>query len=98
MVAFIIRPCVWKVFFPQCNDFQKLHICLHLDNTHEIGKTIVFLGKYKFIMYGVKDGKKLKRCELVKNDVCVVDFIKLFHEKKVYEYISHTHRCRWLDK
>ena len=46
-----------KGFFPQCGGFQKLHRCLHLDSTHEIGKTLVSLGKYKSVIYGVKDGK-----------------------------------------
>ena len=34
----------------------------------------------------------------MKSDVCVADFIKLFQEKIVYDYIGHTHRARWLDE
>ena len=34
----------------------------------------------------------------MKSDVCVADFMKLFQEKIVYDYIGHTHRDRWLDK
>ena len=73
-----------------------MHRCLHLDRTHEIGKTLVSLRKYESIIYGVKDGKESKKCELVKSDVCVADFMKLFQEKIVYDYIGHTHRARWL--
>ena len=50
--------------------------CLHLDNTHKIGKKLGSLGRYKLIIYGVKDGKELKRCELVKKDLCIADFMK----------------------
>ena len=71
---------------------------MHLDRTHKIGKTLVSLGKYKIVIYGVKDEKELKRCELVKSDVCVADFMKLFQGKLVYDYIGHTHRDRWLDE
>ena len=39
-----------KGFCPQCGGLQKFHRCLHLDNTHEIGKTLVSLGKYKLVM------------------------------------------------
>ena len=42
--------------------------------------------------------KELKRCESVKGDVCVADFMKLFQEKIVYDYIGHTHRAKWLDE
>ena len=73
MGAFIIRPCVSKFVFPQCGGFQNLHRCLHLDSTHEIRKTLVSLGKYKLVMYGVKDGKELKRFELVKKDIFVAN-------------------------
>lgn len=38
------------------------------------------------------------KCELVKSDVCVADFMKLFQEKIFYDYICHTHRYRWLDE
>ena len=34
----------------------------------------------------------------MKSDVCVADFMKLFQEKIVYDYIGHTHRERWLDE
>ena len=34
----------------------------------------------------------------MKSDVCVADFMKLFQEKIVYDYIGHTHRARWLDE
>ena len=34
----------------------------------------------------------------MKSDVCVVDFMKLFQEKIIYDYIGHTHRARWLDE
>ena len=34
----------------------------------------------------------------MKSDVCVADFMKLFQEKIVYDYIAHTHRARWLDE
>ena len=37
----------FKGFFPQCGGLQKLHRCLHLDSTHEIGKKLASLGKYK---------------------------------------------------
>ena len=87
-----------KGFFPQYSGFQKLHRCLHLYSTHEIGKALASIGKYKSIIYGVKDGKELKRCELVKIDVFIADFMKLFQEKIVYDYIGHTHRARWLDE
>ena len=70
-----------KGFFPQCGGLQKLHRCLHLDTTREIGKTLVSLGKYKSVTYGVKDGKELKRCELVKIDVCVADLWNYFKIK-----------------
>ena len=75
-----------------------MHRCLHLDSTHEIGKTLVSIGKFKSVIYGVKDGKELKRCKLVKSDVCVPAFMKLFQEKIIYEYIGHTHRSRWLNE
>lgn len=45
-----------KGFYPQCDGLQKLHRCLHLDSTHEIGKMLVSLGKYKSVIYGAKDG------------------------------------------
>ncbi|XP_057867281.2 uncharacterized protein LOC131074642 [Cryptomeria japonica] len=77
---------------------QQLHRCLYLDSTHEIGKELVSIGKYKSFTYGVKDGKELKRRGLVKRDICVADFMKMFQEKLVYEYIGHTHRARWLDE
>ena len=72
-----------KGFCPQCGSLQKLHRCLHLDSTHEIGKTLASLGKYKLVIYGDKDGKELKRCELVKSDVCVADFMKCFFKYKL---------------
>ena len=50
------------------------------------------------VIYGVKDGKELKMCELVKFDVHVPDFMKKFQEKIAYEHIDHTHRSRWLDE
>ncbi len=87
-----------KGFCSQCSGLQKLSRFLHLHSTHEIGKTLVSLGKYKSVIYGVKDQKELKRCELVKSDVCVADFMKLFQEKIVYDYIGNTHRTRWLDE
>ena len=36
-----------KCFCFQCGGLKKLYRCLHLDNTHEIGKTLVSLGRYK---------------------------------------------------
>ena len=66
--------------------------------TCEIGNTLVSLGNYKLVLYGIEDGKELKRCELVKSDVCVADFRKLFQEKIFYDYTGHTHRTRWLDE
>ena len=33
----------------------------------------------------------------MKSDVCVADFMKLFQEKILYDYIGYTHRARWLD-
>ena len=30
--------------------------------------------------------------------ICVAEFMKMFQEKLVYEYIMHTHRARWLDE
>lgn len=65
-----------RYFCPQCGGLKKLHKCPHPDSTHEIGKTLVSLGKYKPVTYGVKDGKELKRYELVKSDVCVAGFMK----------------------
>lgn len=81
-----------------CGGLQHLPRCVHLESTHEIGTKLVSFGKYKTITYGVKDGKDLKRCELVKNDICVAQFMKMFQEKLVYVYIMHTHRARWLDE
>ena len=75
-----------------------MHRCLHLYSTYQIGKTLVSLGKYMSVIYGVKDGKELKRCELMKSDVCVADFMELFQDKTFYDYIGHTHIARWLDE
>ena len=41
---------------------------------------------------------ELKMCELVKSDVCVANFMRLFQEKIVYDYIGHTHSAIWLDE
>lgn len=81
-----------------CGGLQCLPRCVHLESTHEIGTKLVSFKKYKRVTYGVKYGKDLKRCKLVKNDICVVEFMKMFQEKIVYEYIMHTHRARWLDE
>ncbi|XP_057857649.2 uncharacterized protein LOC131066816 [Cryptomeria japonica] len=90
-------PCL-EGSYAICGGLQHLPRCIHLESTHEIGTKLVSFRKYKTTTYGVKDGKDLKRCELVKNDICVAEFIKIFQEKLVYEYIMHTHRARWLDE
>ena len=76
-----------------CGGLQRIPRCVHLESTNEIGTELVSFGKYKTVTYEVKDGKDLKRCELVKKYICVVQFMKMFQEKLVYEYIMHTHRA-----
>ena len=62
-------PCL-EGSYAICGGLQHLPRCKHLESTHEFGTKLVSLGKYKTVTYGVKDGKDLKRCELVKNDMC----------------------------
>lgn len=61
-----------------CGGLQKLQRCIHLEITHEFGKTLVSYGKCKSITYGVKDGKELKRCELVSQDRPIAKFMSIF--------------------
>ena len=81
----------------KCSGLQNLQTWPHVDSTHEICQKIVSLRKYNLVTYGVKDDIELKRFVLVKKDICEADFMKVFQEKLVYEYIVHIHRARWLD-
>ena len=63
-----------------------------MDSIHAIGNEIVDDGKYKTVTYALKDGKQGKRCDLVIENIPVYEFIKIFHEKIIYEYPRHTHR------
>ena len=67
-----------------CGGLQHLQKYLHLKSTHEIGKKLFTLGKYKIVTYGVKDGKELKRCELVNTDIFIAEFMRILQEKIVY--------------
>lgn len=76
---------------------QLLSTCQHMYSTHAIGNEIVDYEKFKTVTYALKDGKHGKRCDFVIENILVYEFMKIFHENIIYEYVRHTHRARWLD-
>ena len=80
-----------------CGSLQLLSTCERMDSKHAIGNEIVDYKKFKTVTYTLKDGKQGKRCDLVIEKILVYEFMKIFHEKIIYEYVRHTHRARWLD-
>ena len=79
-----------------CGSLQLLSTCEHMDSTHAIENEIVDYKKYKTVTYALKDGKHGKICDLVIEKILVYEFMKIFHEKIIYEYARHIHRARWL--
>lgn len=52
-----------------CGCLQNMQSCVHVESMHEIGNKLVSFRKYKSVTYVVKDGKELKRCELVSRNI-----------------------------
>lgn len=80
-----------------CVTCGGLEIYTFIEHIWIWNKTI-HLWKYKSVTYRVKDAKELKKCDLVNTNISIVEFMRIFQERLVYEYAMHTHRVRWLDK
>jgi hypothetical protein len=80
-----------------CGSLKLLSTSKYMDSTHAIGNEIVDYKKFKIVTYVVKDGKQGKICDLVIENIPVYEFMKIFHQKIIYEYERNTYRAQWLD-